>query len=77
MTDDEHLVWCADRALAYLDLEPPDPAGAVASFSSDFMKRPGWGLSRETLAAGLTAAASGPAAVRDWIAAAKAAAPKP
>jgi hypothetical protein len=35
MTRTEHMIWCKERALAYL---PADPKGALASFASDLAK---------------------------------------
>ena len=37
-TREEHLAWCKDRALAYV--EAGDLAGALASMSSDLRKQP-------------------------------------
>ncbi len=37
MTRQEHMKWCKDRALAYLQDNPPD---AVASMTSDLSKHP-------------------------------------
>ena len=38
MTRDEHLAWCKERALAYL--EKGELASAVASMGSDLLKHP-------------------------------------
>lgn len=40
MTRAEHLAWCKERALMYLDLVPPRPDEAFASFLSDMRKHP-------------------------------------
>ena len=40
VTRQEHLQWCKDRALAFLDQSPPDLANAFASISSDLGKHP-------------------------------------
>lgn len=38
MTREEHLQWCKDRALEYVDAN--DTSQAFASFSSDMSKHP-------------------------------------
>ena len=38
MTRDEHLAWCKERALEYVDRR--ELGDAVASMSSDMMKHP-------------------------------------
>ena len=49
MTRDEHLQWCKDRALAYL--EKGKIAEGMASFTSDMSKHPS---TNETLQNGLS-----------------------
>jgi len=39
-TRQEHLAWCKQRALAYLDQSPPDLKEGFASMSSDLEKHP-------------------------------------
>jgi hypothetical protein len=38
MTRSEHLAWCKQRALAYLEPKFNDAKGALASFISDMRK---------------------------------------
>lgn len=38
MTQDEHLAWAKQRALAYLDQSPPDVMNALTSMMSDVSK---------------------------------------
>ena len=39
-TRQEHIAWCKQRALAYLDLDVADPTHAVTSMVSDLGKHP-------------------------------------
>ena len=67
MTRDEHLKWCKERALQYVD--EGDLSNAVASMASDLRKHDDFtgpvysGLT----VIGMMEIAKGPAAVRRWI----------
>lgn len=47
MTRDEHLAWCKQRALEYLD--EGDLGNAVASMASDLTKHPETGRGHDAL----------------------------
>lgn len=49
MTREEHLKWCKDRALEYIN--QGDVANAIASMSSDLNKHPETASANQTLAA--------------------------
>ncbi|NTF16917.1 hypothetical protein G6L37_00560 [Agrobacterium rubi] len=62
----EHVRWCKQRALEYIDLGIPDKA--MASMVSDMGKHPDTvDAIREQLASGVAAAKAGSAAVKRWI----------
>ena len=63
MTRDEHLAWCKQRALEYLDRGELE--NAVASMASDLGKHPE--LQREPLLLGAMHAAGDHDGVRRWI----------
>lgn len=67
MTRDEHLAWCKQRAVEYLDAG--DLRNAVASMGSDLGKHEGFrGPAYSFLNyLGILAIREGPAAVRRWI----------
>ena len=66
MTRDEHLAWCKQRALEYVD--HGDLVQAVTSMGSDLDKHPELGCNPYLLLAGGLDAASGDSrAVRRWI----------
>ena len=64
----EHLAWCKQRALAYVDAG--DPAGALASLNSDLRKHPGT-ADHSGLELGVMLAMAGhlstAAQMREWI----------
>lgn len=67
MTRAEHIAWCKQRALEYLELgQLPQ---AVGSMASDMMKHEGTADSMQTMAViGMSAAMNGDAdEVRRWI----------
>jgi len=62
----EHLAWCKERALEYVDRG--DLASAVASMASDLGKHSQVGARRELTMLGIMYAAEGDeAGVRRWI----------
>lgn len=66
-TREEHLEWCRQRALEYVDAD--DPVQAYASMSSDLRKHPETEglISRDLLERGQQAALTGSKAVREWV----------
>ena len=62
----EHMTWCKERALEYL---PHDPAGAVASMTSDLNKHPETGgeVYAMLAMAGIMEIQRGSEAVRRWV----------
>jgi hypothetical protein len=71
MDDGFDLLTCRERALEYLDADPPDPVKAVSSMVSDMMKGEATRklLIPSVMAVGQQAAAQGEMAVRRWLAA--------
>jgi Tfp pilus assembly protein PilF len=66
MTRDEHLAWCKQRALEYLD--KGDANNAVASMESDMRKHPDTQISGVLSMLGMRYLIDGDhAAVRRWI----------
>lgn len=66
MTREEHLAWCKQRALEYLDIG--DLKNAVISMYSDMRKHPDLGMSNILGYLGLMTALSGNTdEVRRWI----------
>lgn len=66
MTRAEHLTWCKERALVYV--QQGDLAHAVASMTSDLQKHPETVKTpNEVLALGMMEVPNGAAAVRRWI----------
>ena len=67
VTCDEHLAWCKQRALEYVDAG--DLTNAVASMGCDMNKHPETASPMLTylIAAGLLLIENGPDAVREWI----------
>jgi hypothetical protein len=66
MTRDEHLAWCKQRALEYLD--KGDAKNAVASMESDMCKHPDTQISDVLSMLGMRYLIDGDhAAVRRWI----------
>lgn len=70
MTRTEHIKWCKERALAYLNQTPPDLFYAVASMASDLSKHPETNTEIYAMLcnAGTLAAVNGnEAQVRAWV----------
>lgn len=65
MTRTEHVAWCKQRALQYLDAN--DPQNAVASMLSDMSKHDQTRLDPMFAVMGLMELQNGSAAVRRWI----------
>jgi hypothetical protein len=69
MTRDEHLTWCKQRALEYVDRG--DLLGAVTSMGSDLVKHEDWHdkpVTNDLIYIGLVfEVPKGAAAVRRWI----------
>jgi hypothetical protein len=64
----EHLKWCKQRALAYVDRG--DTLGAVTSMASDLLKHPAWDrqfVAFMVLSANIDVQAGDRQAVRRWI----------
>jgi len=66
-TREEHLAWCRQRALEYVDAD--DPVQAFASMASDLRKHPGTEglLTVDLLQRGQKAALAGTDEMRVWI----------
>jgi hypothetical protein len=66
MDRDEHLAWCKQRALEYVDAG--NLADAVASMGSDLQKHPELGANQYLMMLGLLHVDAGDSlAVRRWI----------